>query len=122
MENKREYIAKDYILEVGGNFTRKIHKNEQVKIGVGGVGNLEEMILGNHSYNVANNYTGSVGTTEQSTTAKDYILSVAGNSVTTIGGEGLITTTEDLTIHSNLNLESCHQILSDFWIHPPKCR
>ena len=102
--NKREYIAKDYILEVGGNFTRKIHKNEQVKIGVGGVGNLEEMILGNHAYNVANNYTGSVGTTEQSTTAKDYILSVAGNSVTTIGGEGLITTTEDLTIHSNLNL------------------
>ena len=102
--NKREYIAKDYILEVGGNFTRKIHKNEQVKIGVSGVGNLEEMILGNHAYNVANSYIGSVGTTEAATTSKDYILSVVGNSVTTIGGEGLITTTEDLTIHSNLNL------------------
>ena len=103
--NKKEYIKGDYILEVGGNFTRKIHKSEQVKIGAGeSGGNLEEMILGNHAYNVANSYTGSIGTTEKSTTAKDYILSVAGNSVTTIGGEGLITTTEDLTIHSNLNL------------------
>ena len=102
--NKKEFIKGDYVLEVGGNFTRKIHKNEQVKIGAGGVGNLEEMIIGNHAYNVANSYTGSIGTTKESTKAKDYILSVAGNSVTTIGGEGLITTTEDLTIHSNLNL------------------
>ena len=102
--NKKEFIKGDYVLEVGGNFTRKIHKNEQVKIGAGGAGNLEEMIIGNHAHNVANSYTGSIGTTKESTKAKDYILSVAGNSVTTIGGEGLITTTEDLTIHSNLNL------------------
>ena len=34
---KRERIDGDYILEVGGDYTRKIHKSEQVKIGVSGV-------------------------------------------------------------------------------------
>ena len=45
---RRDFIAGDYILEVGGKYTRKIHGSEQVKIGVSGVGNLEQVVLGNH--------------------------------------------------------------------------
>ena len=51
---QRELIEGDYILEVGGDFTRKIGKSEQVKIGGEGGGNLEEEINGNHGFNIVN--------------------------------------------------------------------
>ena len=61
---KREKITGDYILEVGGDFTRKIHKSEQVKIGAGEAGgNLEEEIIGNHGFNISNSVSGAIGST-----------------------------------------------------------
>ena len=55
---KREYIEDDYILEVGGDFTRLVYGNEQVKIGAGEAGgNLEEEIIGNHGFNICLLYT-----------------------------------------------------------------
>ena len=41
---RRDFIEGDYILEVGGKYTRKIHGSEQVKIGAGeGGGNLKKL-------------------------------------------------------------------------------
>ena len=53
VEQRERFYKNDYILEVYGNYTRKIHLSEQVKIGVSGVGNLEEEILGNHGFNIS---------------------------------------------------------------------
>ena len=81
---KREFIKGDYVLEVEGDYTRKIHKNEQVKIGASGAGNLEEEILGNHGFNIANSVLGQVGSgTDDS---KNYILTIGGNQAITVGG------------------------------------
>ena len=81
---KREFIKGDYILEVLGNYTRKIHKNEQVKIGAGGAGNLEEEIIGNHGFNINNSVIGSIGSGTDDN--KNYILTIGGNQATTVGG------------------------------------
>ena len=62
---RRDFIAGDYILEVGGKYTRKIHGSEQVKIGVSGVGNLEQVVLGNHGYNISGKVKGSIGTDDK---------------------------------------------------------
>jgi len=101
--NKREYIAKDYILEVGGNFTRKIHKNEQVKIGAGGAGNLEEEILGGHGFNIANSMIGQIGSGAD-TNNKNHILSIGGNQATTVGGALAYTVGDRVTIRSSDNI------------------
>ena len=81
---KREFIKGDYILEVLGDYTRKIHKNEQVKIGAGGAGNLEEEIIGNHGFNINNSVIGSVGSVTDDN--KNYILTIGGNQATSVGG------------------------------------
>jgi len=81
---KREFIKGDYILEVLGDYTRKIHKNEQVKIGAGGAGNLEEEIIGNHGFNINNSVIGSVGSGTDDN--KNYILTIGGNQATSVGG------------------------------------
>ena len=57
---ERFYCSGDYILEVGGKYTRKIHGSEQVKIGVSGVGNLEQVVLGNHGYISDSTVKGSI--------------------------------------------------------------
>ena len=60
--NYNHLVKGDYVLEVEGNYTRKIHKSEQVKIGARGWrggGNLEEEINGNHSFNVVNSVKGT---------------------------------------------------------------
>ena len=102
--NKREKIDGDYILEVGGNFTRKIHKSEQVKIGAGDAGgNLEEEIIGNHGFNISNSVSGAIGTTE-SGTAKDCDISIGGNETRTVGGAYSLTSVSDMTLLSNLDL------------------
>ena len=83
---KREFIKGDYILEVLGDYTRKIHKNEQVKIGAGkGGGNLEEEIRGGHGFNFANSVLGQVGSGEDADD-KNYILSIGGNQSIAVGG------------------------------------
>ena len=73
---KRELIKGDYILEVEGNLTEKIHKNHQVKIGASGAGNREEEILGNHSYNINGNVLGRTGGHRHITIEKDDVLTV----------------------------------------------
>ena len=97
---KRELIEGDYILEVGGDFTRKIGKSEQVKIGAGeSGGNLEEEIKGNHAFNIANSVIGAVGTTEKGT-AKDFDITIGGKETRSIGGSVDITATDNYQITS----------------------
>ena len=97
---KRELIEGDYILEVGGDFTRKIGKSEQVKIGAGEAGgNLEEEIKGNYAFNIANSVVGAVGTTEKGT-AKDYDITIGGKETRSIGGSVDITSTDNYQITS----------------------
>ena len=96
---KREYIKGDYILEVGGKYTRKIHGSEQVKIGAGGAGNLEESILGNHAYNVGGTVRGAIGTDTEATN-KDFDLSVGGNFGTTITGDQFVSSVGEMSLQS----------------------
>ena len=100
---KREFIRGDYILEVLGNYTRKIHKNEQVKIGAGGAGNLEEEILGGHGFNIANSMIGQIGSGVD-TNNKNHILSIGGNQATTVGGALAYTVGDRVTIRSSDNI------------------
>ena len=101
---KRELIEGDYILEVGGDFTRKIGKSEQVKIGAGETGgNLEEEIKGNHAYNIANSVAGAVGTTGKGT-AKDFDITIGGKETRTIGGTLDITTADSYTLVSSKDI------------------
>ena len=101
---KRELIEGDYILEVGGDFTRKISGSEQVKIGAGETGgNLEEEIKGNHAYNIANSVAGAVGTTEKGT-AKDFDITIGGKETRTIGGTLDITTADSYTLVSSKDI------------------
>jgi len=101
---KREKIDGDYILEVGGDFTRKIHKSEQVKIGAGeSGGNLEEEIIGNHGFNISNSVSGSIGSTE-SGTAKDCDITIGGKETRTIGGTYDVTTADSYTLTSSKDI------------------
>ena len=62
-----------------GDYTRKIHKNERMKIGAGSSGgNLESEIRGNYSYNINDNVKGRVG--------KDQDVTILGNEQRTIEG------------------------------------
>jgi len=97
--DKRERIDGDYILEVGGDFTRKIHKNEQVKIGATGGGNLEEEIIGNHGFNIANAMSGAIGVTGTGT-AKDCDITIGGKETRSVGGTYDITATDNYQITS----------------------
>ena len=101
---KRERIDGDYILEVGGDFTRKIHKNEQVKIGATGGGNLEEEIIGNHGFNIANAMSGAIGVTGTGT-AKDCDITIGGKETRTIGG------TYDITAKDSASFVSLNDVL-----------
>jgi hypothetical protein len=84
--DKKELIKKrkdgtggHYILEVEGDYTRKIHENERVKIGAGqSGGNLESEIKGNYSYNINGAVKGRVG--------KDQDVTIYGNEKRTIEG------------------------------------
>ena len=101
---KRERIDGDYILEVGGDFTRKIHKNEQVKIGATGGGNLEEEIIGNHGFNIANAMSGAIGVTGTGT-AKDCDITIGGKETRSIGG------TYDITAKDSYSVVSLNDVL-----------
>jgi len=94
--NKREFVEKDYILEVGGDFTRLVYGNEQVKIGAAGAGNLEEVVMGSHAYNISGSVKGSVGT-DSALGSRDYDLNIGGNFGTTVGGDHFITSIGNMT-------------------------
>ena len=96
---KREFVRGDYILEVAGNYSRKIGKSEQVKIGYLGAGNLEEVILGNHGYNISGAVKGAIGTNSE-LQSRDFDLNVGGNFGTTVGGDHFITSVGEMSLQS----------------------
>ena len=96
--NCKQYIKGDYVLEVEGNFTQKIHKNKQIHIGAGGAGNKEEAIEGSHSYLVNQSFIGAVGIAEED--PKDFQLTVGGNSTWTTTGNKDLHTDANLSIFS----------------------
>ena len=74
---KRELIKGDYILEVEGNLTEKVHKNHFVKIGTGeSGGNREEEIRGNYSYNINDDVIGRIGGSRQISIEKHDVLTI----------------------------------------------
>jgi|LULY01.1.fsa_nt_gb hypothetical protein len=101
--NKREFVSGDYVLEVGGNFTRRIGANEQVKIGAVTGGNLEEVILGSHGYNISGAVKGSIGT-DDSLQSRDFDLNVGGNFGTNVGADHFITSGGNMTLTSGKTL------------------
>jgi hypothetical protein len=96
---RKDYIKGDYILDVKGNFTRKIGKTEAVKIGAEGAGNLEEVILGNHGYNISGAVKGAIGTNSE-LQSRDFDLNVGGNFGTTVGGDHFITSVGEMSLQS----------------------
>ena len=59
--NVRQLVRGDYILEVEGDYSEKIHKNKRMKVGSSGVGNLTEEVRGNYSYNIDRGVEGRIG-------------------------------------------------------------
>ena len=106
-------VRGDYVLEVEGNYTRKIHKSEQVKIGArgseAGGGNLEEEINGNHSFNVVNSVKGAIGTTKTGT-SKDFDITIGGSETRSVGGSQRTVVTKDILFASTED----EMILSSF--------
>ena len=96
---QHKYIEDDYILEVGGDFTRLVYGNEQVKIGAAGAGNLEEVVMGNHAYNISGAVKGSIGT-DDTAQSRDYDLNIGGNFGTNVGGDHFITSIGNMTLTS----------------------
>ena len=92
---RRDFIAGDYILEVGGKYTRKIHGSEQVKINQ----NLEQAVLGNHSYNISGAVKGAIGTSSEAQ-SRDFDLNIGGNFGTTVGGDHYITSVGEMSLQS----------------------
>ena len=103
--NKREFVEKDYILEVGGDFTRLVYGNEQAKIGAAGNGNLEEVVMGSHAYNISGAVKGSVGT-DSKLDSRDYDLNIGGNFTTSLGGDYLTTSIGDMLLSTAATLKT----------------
>jgi|TARA_R110001606_G_scaffold287886_3_gene436050 hypothetical protein len=101
----RELIRGDYHLEVEGNYTQKIHKNHRVKVGAGGVGNREEEILGNHSYNINDDVKARIGGNVTTTIEKDDWKLINGKMTTTVVKDiDLFSQTADINIVASNNL------------------
>ena len=95
----RELIKGDYILEVEGDYTQKIHKNHLVKVGAGeSGGNREEEILGNHAQNINGYRVTHIGGFDdliieetRFTLVNDTDSLNVINDITIVSGEGSIT-------------------------------
>ena len=99
----KQLIKGDYVLEVEGNYTQKIHKNSQIRVGAQkeGGGNLEEEIRGNHSLNIYNAYYGAVGTATEG--PKDYQQTIGGSESRDIVGSVDIYTDANYTLFSMID-------------------
>ena len=102
----RHLIKGDYILEVEGDFFRKIHGNERVKIGaksdangnpIGG--NLEEEIVGNHAYNIKDSVKGRVGGDRIVTTEKSSVDIIAGQYKLSVEGKKMDSNPNERGVH-----------------------
>jgi len=109
--NKREFIRKDYILEVEGDFTRKIHGNEKVKIGAGGAGNLEEVIKGNHGFSIEGGVVGAIGSSDKSSN-RSSVVTVGGHDVRQIGASLTLTAAGQAAVYSTLKDVILHGLTS----------
>ena len=89
--NVRQLVKGDYHLEVEGDYSQKIHKNFYQKIGVRGEdkggGNLEQEIIGNHSYNIQASQSGRIH--------KDVDTTIDGKENRIIGKQSTLFVTGD---------------------------
>jgi hypothetical protein len=105
--NVRQLIKGDYVLEVEGDMTTKVHKNRYTKIGArgdaDGGGNDAFEIIGNRTGNISKAETLRIGEDSTITTFKNHKHTINGNWDQTIMGNTQITTTKEcnLTTHGN---------------------
>lgn len=88
----RQLIQGNYILEVQGDYTQKIHGSMHTKVGAGGSGNMLEEIKGDFSSRVE----GKSGITVNET----YNLTIGQDSIHTVKGSAAYTAQGDTKIHS----------------------
>ena len=93
----KQKITGDYILDIGGNFIRRVGKNEIVKVGAGGSGNMETEILGSYNVNVNKNYIATIGNDASDPDEGFLTVTTTGRERRTIGGFQEITVTGDIT-------------------------
>tara|TARA_B100000029_G_scaffold180107_1_gene177713 strand:+ start:3929 stop:5515 length:1587 start_codon:yes stop_codon:yes gene_type:complete len=123
--NVRQLVVGDYILEVGGNYTQKIHKNLRTRVGAGEAGgNLEEEINGNHAFHIKGYVRGNIGPLETAAAPGegDVDINIVGNETHIIGKnltlhaqtDTLISTGNDmmLTATTNMNAVTTSGIMS----------
>ena len=112
--NVRELIKGDYIQEIEGDFTQNIGKNHRVKVGYVAGGNLEEEILGNHSFNIDDAVKGRIGADNDVLIEGDEIRVVNGSSSLSIESFYLVATNDSLLISANdkINVGTSSGIMS----------
>ena len=92
----KQYVTGDYILDIGGNFIRRVGKSEVVKVGAKGSGNLEtEIVNGSYNLSVDKNYIATIGQV-----GGDMTTTVSGSETRTIGGTQDIYVTSDIFVAS----------------------
>ena len=96
----KQKITGDYILDIGGNFIRRVGKNEIVKVGAGGSGNMETEILGSYNINVNRNYIATIGNGANEATDGNLTVTVTGKE------ERTINKTQDITVLSDISVTS----------------
>ena len=96
----KQKITGDYILDIGGNFIRRVGKNEIVKVGAGGSGNMETEILGSYNINVNKNYIATIGNGASDQNEGNLAVTVTGKE------ERTINKTQDITVLSDISVTS----------------
>ena len=91
--NVRQLIKKDYVLEVMGDYSEKIHKNKRMKVGAGKEGgNLYEEVNGNRSSNVNRHVKSRVG--------MDFITEIEGSDLTVVQGAFNVLSMDGIVLNS----------------------
>ena len=96
----KQKITGDYILDIGGNFIRRVGKSEIVKVGAGGSGNMETEILGSYNVNVNKNYIATIGNDASDPDEGFLTVTTTGKEQRTIGGTQEINVTSDISVTS----------------------
>ena len=96
----KQKVTGDYILDIGGNFIRRVGKSEIVKVGVKDGGNMETEILGSYNVNVNRNYIATIGNGANEATDGNLTVTVTGKEERTINKTQDITVLSDITVSS----------------------